>query len=387
MTSTILVLLVIVVAVAILFDFLNGFHDAANAIATPVVTQALTPVQAVILAGLANFVGYFFFELHVADTVSKTISINIFSSAEIKLLVIFSALTGAALWNILTWLLGLPTSSSHALIGGLVGGGVTASIHQLAFRAPQWAGESLGGKADLIWKAITQSAHWSFHGGVGGIVLGIFIAPLIGMLIAAILSVMIMNICRGARPKTVTYVFRRLQIFSCTLYSIGHGLNDAQKTMGVIFLALFAAKAYVPADGQLATMLKHPPQWPVFACYAAIGMGTMFGGWRIVKTMGTRITKIRPFEGFIAEISGSTVLLLNGIIKGLGIPISTTHVIAGSIMGVGAVEHAAKVRWGTARTIIWAWLMTIPLTAACSALVYIVFHWFIILPAATVQLP
>lgn len=377
MSTTILILLCVVVVVAILFDFLNGFHDAANAIATPVVTKALTPGQAIMLAGAANFVGYFFFELHVADTVSKTVSLNNFSSSEIKLVVILSALTGAALWNVLTWLLGLPTSSSHALIGGLIGSGVTAGIHHLAFGAPQWAAASTGGKWGLVWDAVCQSAHWSVHGGVAGTVLGIFVAPMVGMVLASILSIIIMNICRKARPTTVTNVFRRLQIFSCTLYSVGHGLNDAQKTMGVIFLALFAANLYVPADGKLATLLKHPPQWPVFACYAAIGCGTMFGGWRIVKTMGTRITKIRPFEGFIAEISGSTVLLLNGIIKSLGIPISTTHVIAGSIMGVGAIEHAAKVRWVTARNILWAWIFTIPLTALCSSLTYLVIQIFL----------
>ncbi|MFZ2658365.1 MAG: inorganic phosphate transporter [Victivallales bacterium] len=329
--DTTLILVIVVIVLAILFDFLNGFHDSANSIATIVVTKTLTPGQAVLMAGLANFVGYFTFGIAIAKTVGKGI-INI---ENITLEVVLAALVGAIIWNIITWLLGLPTSSSHALIGGLIGSAVAAA----------------GFKAVII-------------SGVAKIVIFIFLAPLIGMFTASLFTIGILWIFRRTTPAKANSIFKRLQLVSSFWYSVGHGTNDAQKSMGIIALALFTGG--ITKSFQLDT-------WVVISCYAAISLGTMMGGWRIVKTMGTKIIKIRPMEGFSAETASAMVLLGTAH---FGIPVSTTHVIAGSIMGVGAVEKGACVRWITARRIIWAWFLTIPLTALCSAITYFVLTLF-----------
>ncbi len=329
--DTTLILVIAVIVLAISFDFLNGFHDAANSIATIVVTKTLTPGQAVIMAGLANFVGYFTFGVAIAKTVGKGI-INI---EHITLTVVLAALVGAIIWNIITWLLGLPTSSSHALIGGLIGSAV----------------------ASAGFKTIVLD-------GIVKIVLFIFLAPIIGMIAASIFTILIFWIFQKTTPSKANSIFKKLQLVSSFWYSIGHGTNDAQKSMGIIALALFTGK-YIDS-------FRLDP-WVVISCYSAISIGTMMGGWRIVKTMGTKITKIRPMEGFSAETASAMVLIGTAH---FGIPVSTTHVIAGSIMGVGAVEKGAGVRWVTARRIIWAWFLTIPLTALCSALTYLVISLF-----------
>jgi PiT family inorganic phosphate transporter len=333
MSISILLLAVIVVAIA--FDFLNGFHDSANAIATIVVTRTLTPFQAVILAGLANCFGYFTMGTAIAKTIGKgVVHINLIP-AEYLLPLLFSALLGAVLWNILTWLLGLPSSSSHALIGGLIGSAIVA----------------VGPNAVVLGGL--------FSGGIIQILAFIVIAPLIGFAGSAFFTTLIYVLFRKVRPHKIKHIFKYLQLVSASAYCVGHGTNDAQKTMGVITLALVA--------GGVLPEFREVPGWVALACYSAIGLGTMCGGWRIVKTMGTKITKIHALEGFCAETSAAIVLQLTGH---FGIPVSTTHVISGSIMGVGAVESAAKVRWVTARTIIWAWFLTIPATAVCSALCF-----------------
>ncbi len=322
-----LITVIAIVAIALVFDFFNGFHDAANAIATIVMSKTLTPGQAVLLAGAANFIGYFTFGVAVANTIGKGVIVLEF----ITLPVILSALLGAILWNIITWLLGLPTSSSHALIGGLVGGAVAAS-----------------GFGAVIIEGIVK------------ILAFIIIAPMLGWIGAIVFTIIVINLFKKSRPDKAKGIFKKLQLVSALAYAMGHGTNDAQKSMGIIAMALVA--------GGLMSEFKLEP-WIVLSCYGAISIGTMFGGWRIVKTMGTQIINIQPMEGFCAETSSAVVLLLTAH---FGIPVSTTHVIAGSIMGVGTVEKAASVRWITARKIMWAWLLTIPLTATCSALVYFV---------------
>lgn len=318
-------LLVLVIGLALIFDFLNGFHDAANAIATIVVSKTLTPLQAVILAGLANFAGYFIFDVAIAHTVGK----GVVQIGSITLELLLAAVAGAVVWNIVTWIWGLPTSSSHALIGGMIGAGIAAAGFGVVVVS-----------------------------GVVKIFLFIFLAPLIGMLGSILFTFLVLLASRRGNPGRLTKLFRKLQLISATFYSVGHGTNDAQKTMGVITLALIAG-------GLLKSF--HVPYWVALSCQAAIALGTIFGGWRIVRTMGTKITKIRALEGFCAETSAAGVLLGTAW---LGIPVSTTQVIAGSIMGVGAVEQAAKVRWITARKILWAWIFTIPATALCGALTY-----------------
>ncbi len=319
------ILMIAVIAAALAFDFFNGFHDSANAIATIVITKTLKPGQAVILAGLANFVGYFAFGVAVASTIGK----GVIGVQYISLPILIAALVGAIIWNIITWLLGLPTSSSHALIGGLVGAAVA----------------SAGIKAVIV-------------AGLGKIALFIVLAPLLGMLGAVVFTNIVLAISRKAKPVPANKVFKRLQLLSASVYAVAHGTNDAQKSMGIIALALVAGG--VNAEFRL-------DEWVVLSCYSAMAIGTMFGGWRIVRTMGSRITKIRPMEGFCAETSSAVVMLLTAH---FGIPVSTTHVIAGSIMGVGTVERASAVRWITARRIVWAWFLTIPFTALVAAAVF-----------------
>jgi PiT family inorganic phosphate transporter len=326
------ILMVAVIAAALAFDFFNGFHDSANAIATIVITKTLRPGQAVVMAGLANFVGYFAFGVAVASTIGK----GVVGVEYITLPILIAALLGAILWNIITWLIGLPTSSSHALIGGLVGAALM----------------SAGAKAIIA-------------AGLLKILLFIVVAPVLGWLGAVIFTNVVLLFSRKARPAKANNVFKRLQLLSAASYAIAHGTNDAQKSMGIIALALVAG-------GVNSSFVLD--RWVVFSCYAAMAVGTMLGGWRIVRTMGTRITKIRPMEGFAAETASAIVMFVTAH---FGIPVSTTHVIAGSIMGVGTVERASGVRWVTARRIVWAWLLTIPFTAACSALSYLLVKLFV----------
>ncbi len=329
--NTVLVLVSVIVIAALLFDFINGFHDAANAIATIVVSKTLTPLQAVIMAGAANFIGYFWFGTEVAKMIGK----GVVQIDNVTLTVILATLTGAIIWNIFTWLCGLPTSSSHALIGALIGAGISA----------------FGVKVVLI-------------SGVLKIFMFIFIAPLLGMAGSIVFTVIIIKLFRNWTHQKAGKLFKRLQLVSALFYSIGHGTNDAQKTMGIIALTLFTA-------GFNSTF--HIDDWIVLACYTAISLGTVFGGWRIVKTMGTSITKIRQMEGFCAEASAALVLISTAH---AGIPVSTTQVIAGSIMGVGTVENARNLRWITARKIILAWIITIPISALFSGIAYHLFKLF-----------
>jgi len=329
---TISAMLIAVIAIALLFDFLNGFHDAANAIATIVITRTLTPFQAVIMAGLANCVGYFTLGTAIAKTIGKGVIHIDLIPPEHLLPLLFSALMGAVIWNIITWLFGLPTSSSHALIGGLLGSALA----------------SMGPQAIVVGSV--------FAGGLLQIVAFIVIAPCIGFIGSAFFTCIIYILFQKVKPHKIKDIFKYLQLVSASAYCVGHGTNDAQKTMGVITLALVA--------GGVLPEFKEVPNLVALACYCAIGLGTMCGGWRIVKTMGTKITKIHALEGFCAETSAAIVLQVTGH---FGIPVSTTHVISGAIMGVGAVESAAKVRWVTARTIMWSWLLTIPATGICAA--------------------
>jgi PiT family inorganic phosphate transporter len=325
-------LMIAVIAAALAFDFFNGFHDSANAIATVVITKTLRPGQAVVLAGLANFVGYFAFGVAVASTIGK----GVIGVEYINLPILVAALLGAILWNIITWLIGLPTSSSHALIGGLVGAALI----------------SAGPKAVIA-------------GGLLKILLFIIVAPLLGWIGSVLFTNVVLALSRKAKPAKANKVFKALQLLSAASYATAHGTNDAQKSMGIIALALVAG-------GVNSSFVLD--RWVVLSCYGAMAIGTMLGGWRIVRTMGTRITKIRPMEGFCAETAAAIVMFVTAH---FGIPVSTTHVIAGSIMGVGTVERASAVRWVTARRIVWAWLLTIPFTAACSALSYLFIKLFI----------
>jgi len=312
------------VMVALAFDFMNGFHDAANSIATVVSTRVLKPYQAVIIAAFFNFLAVFIFHLSVAATVGK----GIIDQGIVDHYVVLGALIGAISWNIITWYYGIPSSSSHALIGGLVGAGVA--------KAGTWA---------LVPAGILKTVAF------------IFLSPLLGMLLGSLLFLAISWIFVRSTPSRVDRLFRRLQLFSSSLYSLGHGGNDAQKTIGIIWMLLIAG-GYTGKDDSV-------PAWVVIACYVAIGLGTMFGGWRIVKTMGQRITKIRPVGGFCAELSGSITLFLA---TALGIPVSTTHTITGSIVGVGSTQTVSAVRWGLAGNIVWAWILTIPCSAFIAGL-------------------
>ena len=314
----------LLVALAVLFDFMNGFHDAANSIATVVSTGVLKPQQAIVFAAFFNVVAIFVFHLSVAATVGKGIA----QPEAVDQHVVFGALIGAIAWNFVTWWWGIPSSSSHALIGGIVGAGVA--------KAGTWA---------LIPAGILKTVAF------------IFISPLIGFVLGAALLVLISWLFVRSTPSRVDRLFRRLQLISSSMYSLGHGGNDAQKTIGIIWMLLIAA-GYTRVDDPV-------PIWVVVACYVTIGFGTLFGGWRIVKTMGQRITKIRPVGGFCAELSGSVALFLA---TALGIPVSTTHTITGSIVGVGSVQSVSAVRWGVAGDLLWAWILTIPCSAFIAAL-------------------
>ncbi len=316
------VTIVMLVVVALAFDFMNGFHDAANSIATVVSTGVLKPYQAVIWAAFFNFVAILLFELKVATTVGK----GIVDPSIVDNQVIFGALIGAISWNVVTWYYGLPSSSSHALIGGMVGATIAKA-----------------GTGPLLAPGIIKTASF------------IVVAPMLGMLLAGIIIVALSWICRRRTQRQTDRWFRRLQLVSSAMYSIGHGSNDAQKTMGIIWLLLIAAGL---------TTSEHLPNWVVISCYVAIALGTLFGGWRIVKTMGQRITKLKPIGGFSAETGGAISLFLA---TNLGIPVSTTHTITGSIIGVGSAQRVRAVRWGVAGNIIAAWVLTIPASALIAA--------------------
>jgi len=316
------------VLLAIAFDFMNGFHDAANSIATVVSTGVLKPQQAVLFAAFFNVVAIFIFQLKVAATVGKGIVVP----GVVDHHVVFGALIGAIFWNIVTWWYGIPSSSSHALIGGIAGAVIAKA-----------------GAGALIAAGVLKT------------LLFIFVSPLLGFLLGSLLMVVVAQLFRRASPLRVDNWFRRLQLVSAGLYSLGHGGNDAQKTIGIIWMLLIAT-GYSNASDKL------PPSWVIWVCYIAIGLGTMFGGWRIVKTMGQKITKLKPVGGFCAETGGALTLFLA---TALGIPVSTTHTITGAIVGVGSVRRASAVRWGVAGNIVWAWVFTIP----ASAFVAGVFYW------------
>ncbi len=317
----------LLVLVALLFDFMNGFHDAANSIALMVSTRLLTPQVAVAWAAFFNFIAFLFFGLHVADTIGK----GIINPEIVNNAVIFGALGGAISWNVITWWFGIPSSSSHALIGGLLG-----------------AGFAQAGMSGIIVgeKLIATS-------------LAIFLSPIFGMLLALLLSVALLWIFEKSAPYKIESRFNKLQFISSSFFSLGHGANDAQKTMGIITVLLYA-NGHLQGD-------FHVPFWVVIACQLAMGMGTLFGGWRIVRTMGMGITRIRPTGGFAAQTSGSIALFLA---TSLGIPVSTTHTITGAIVGVGLSRRASAVRWGLASRIVWAWVITIPASAIIAAIFF-----------------
>ena len=325
--QTALWVVVVLVALAILFDFMNGFHDAANSIATVVSTGVLKPTQAVVFAAFFNFVAIFIFHLSVAATVGKGIA----QPGVVDTHVVFGALAGAITWNVITWYYGIPSSSSHALIGGIVGAVIAKA-----------------GASALISTGIIKT------------VIFIFISPTLGFVFGSLMMVLVAWICRRTTPSRVDRWFRRLQLVSAGAYSLGHGGNDAQKTIGIIWMLLIAT-------GYAAAEDKSPPSWVIISCYAAIGIGTMFGGWRIVKTMAQMINKLKPDGGFCAETGGAITLFLA---TAIGVPVSTTHTITGAIVGVGSVQRMSAVRWGVAGNIVWAWVLTIPASAFVAAVAY-----------------
>lgn len=326
-------LLVALIAIALFFDFLNGLHDAANSIATIVSTRVLRPQYAVMWAAFFNFIAFLFFGLHVAETLGK----GIIDPSIVAPLVIFAALIGAIFWNIATWIFGIPSSSSHALIGGLVGAGLART----------------GGDA-IVWTGLLKT--------VGAI----FMSPMIGFFLALLLVLIVSWLFVRQTPFAVDRTFRVMQFISASLYSLGHGGNDAQKTMGIIAVLLFS-------QGYLGSEF-YVPFWVVITCQAAIALGTLFGGWRIVHTMGSKITKLNPMQGFCAETGGAITLFAA---TWLGIPVSTTHTITGAIIGVGAAKRVSAVRWGLAGNIVIAWFVTMPAAAAISALTYFAIDLFL----------
>ena len=314
----------LLVGLALLFDFMNGFHDAANSIATVVSTGVLKPQQAVALAAFFNFVAIMVFQLKVAATVGK----GTIDPAIVDHVVIFGALVGAIVWNVITWWFGIPSSSSHALIGGLVGAALAKA-----------------GPSSLVTSGLVKT------------IVFIFVSPFMGFILGALLTLLFSWLCFRMSPAYVDRWFRRFQLVSASMYSLGHGGNDAQKTIGIIWLLLMTGGYVSVAD-------KAPPLWVIVSCYVAIGLGTLFGGWRIVKTMGQKLTKLKPFGGFCAETGGAMTLFLAGA---LGIPVSTTHTITGAIVGVGSAKSMSSVRWGLASSIVWAWIFTIPASAMMAA--------------------
>ena len=320
-------IVIFLIAVALAFDFLNGFHDAANSIATIVSTGAMSPRWAVVWAAFFNFVAFLVFGVAVASTIGK----GIIDPAIVDHYVVFGALVGAVAWNLITWYYGIPSSSSHALIGGLAGAAVAK-----------------GGTSKLVAAGFLKTAA------------AIVLSPLLGFVLAIVLMIAVSWIFAGSTPRRVDRWFQQLQFVSAALYSLGHGGNDAQKTMGIIWMLLIASG--------LSAANEPLPFWVVLACQAAMGLGTLFGGWRIVKTMGMRITKLKPVGGFCASASGAATLF---IATGFGVPVSTTHTITGSIVGVGSAKKFSAVRWGVAGDIIWAWIFTIPGSAFIAGIAWL----------------
>jgi PiT family inorganic phosphate transporter len=346
-------LLITVIILALIFDFINGFHDSANSIATIVSTRVLTPVQAVVWAAFFNFVAYWISQMSVADTVAKTVD-----SSAITLTVIFSGLIAAIIWNLLTWWWGIPSSSSHTLIGGFAGAAI--AHHQ---------------GLDVVNSAKVLKTFYF-----------IFLAPVIGMALAYIISVIMLWICRKGHPSKLDAWFKRLQLVSSALFSVGHGGNDAQKVMGIISAAIivYLQQANLTVENAPEWMHLIPdasgkltkegmPGWIPLACYCSMALGTMMGGWRIVKTMGTKITKMTPFEGVAAETAGAITLFVT---EKFGIPVSTTHTITGSIIGVGVTKRVSAVKWGITGKLLTAWIITIPISASMGALVLYICKFF-----------
>jgi PiT family inorganic phosphate transporter len=324
---------IFLVAVALVFDFINGFHDSSNSISTIVSTRVLTPKQAVLWAAFFNFAAAFFIGTQVAHTIGRgIIHLDIMNN-----LVILSALTGAIVWNLITWYYGLPSSSSHALIGGLIGAGIAKA-----------------GIGTLVWSGIIKTTAF------------IVLSPAIGLFLGFVFMVISMNLNRNSNIARADKLYRKLQLVSSAIYSLGHGMNDAQKTIGIIAILLYS-KGLIDSSFNI-------PYWIIIMCYSVIATGTMFGGWRIVKTMGTKITKLQPIGGFSAE-AGAACAIIGASIA--GIPVSTTHTITGAIVGVGATKRLSAVRWGVAGNIVWAWILTIPIAAVISAITYFALKHFI----------
>jgi len=327
-TTTVILLIVL----ALFFDFLNGFHDAANSIATVVATRVLSPQYAVLWAAFFNFIAFFFFKLHVADTIGKgIIDVNIVDTH-----IIFATLVGACIWNLITWWFGIPSSSSHALMGGLVGSAIIK-----------------GGTGSIVPSGLIKTLAF------------IIISPTLGMLLGIIIGILVYRIFKNSTPRNVDSFFRKGQLVSAAAYSLGHGGNDAQKTMGIIAILLFSQGLLGPTF--------HVPFWVVITCNGAIALGTLSGGWRIVKTMGNKITKLRPVDGFCAETGGAITLFVASF---FGIPVSTTHTITGAIVGVGSLKRLSAVKWGVAGKIVWAWIITIPAAAGISMITYYITTFF-----------
>jgi PiT family inorganic phosphate transporter len=342
-----LTLLIVIIFLALIFDYINGFHDAANSIATVVSTKVLTPFQAVIWAAFFNFLAYWIFHLNVADTVAKTVN-----TLEINLVVILAGVIAAIVWNLFTWWFGIPSSSSHTLIGGFAGAAV----------------------AHAGFSVVNMQV-------IGKVAAFIVLAPIMGMIVAYIITVIIIHICKHAIPSKAEWWFKKLQLVSSAAFSLGHGGNDAQKVMGIISAAIIVYITQNQIDPSTLPAwlnLKYeiiagkvriidPPFWVPLACYTAIAAGTMSGGWKIVKTMGSKITKVTPLEGVAAETAGAITLFITEHFK---IPVSTTHTITGSIIGVGLSKRVSAVRWGVTVNLLWAWVLTIPVSAMLAALVY-----------------
>ena len=336
-------LLVTIIILALIFDYINGFHDAANSIATIVSTRVLTPFQAVIWAAFFNFVAFFIAKyiiggFGIANTVSKTVV-----EQYITLPIILAGVIAAITWNLVTWWKGIPSSSSHTLIGGFAGAAIMAN----GFEAIQ---------LNIILK----------------IAAFIFLAPFIGMVIAFGFTLFVLYICRRAHPHTAEVWFKRLQLVSSALFSVGHGLNDSQKVMGIIAAAMIAAHSM--GLGMGINSINDLPDWVAFSCFTAISLGTMSGGWKIVKTMGTKITKVTPLEGVIAETAGAFTLYITEMLK---IPVSTTHTITGAIIGVGATKRLSAVRWGITKSLMTAWILTIPVSGLLAATIYYIVSLFL----------
>lgn len=375
------ILLVAIIVIALIFDYINGFHDSANSIATIVSTKVLTPFQAVLWAALWNFAAFFVAayiigEFKIGNTIAKTVYENY-----ITLEVILAGLVAAIIWNLLTWWFGIPSSSSHTLIGGLLGAAITHA-YLLDYKAVLASGQAGG-----LWDHLSLAFHEMIHQDivkfdkVFPIFLFIFLAPFIGMLVAIVINLAIIHLFKKTKPKKAEETFKKLQLFSSAIFSLSHGLNDAQKVMGIIGAAVIYYHVQmiqdplylnVPVEDRFYFFSEHY-LWVPFASFLAIALGTMSGGWKIIKTMGTKITKVTSLEGVSAETSGALTLFLT---DHLGIPVSTTHTITGSIIGVGLTKRTSAVRWGVTINLLWAWILTIPVSAFIAGVVYLLIYIF-----------